>query len=168
MLLPPLSTGLQRGFASLVASGVAECATLPIDKAKVMQQNSAADELTLFGCISSTVEQDGVGACWAGLNAALLRQCSYSALSLALYDPIVAIFGLYLSGYLLTLWAGGLSGAIAIFVFNWTEVLKTQAQLMRQSLRAIGRRIYNAEGLRGFWAGGKCALSRQFKCRTMH
>ena len=85
MLLPPLSTGLQRGFASLVASGVAECATLPIDKAKVMQQNSAADELTLFGCISSTVEQDGVGACWAGLNAALLRQCSYSALSLALY-----------------------------------------------------------------------------------
>ena len=77
-----------------------------------------------------------------------------SALSLALYDPIVAIFGLYLSGYLLTLWAGGLSGAIAIFVFNWTEVLKTQAQLKRQSLRAIGRRIYNAEGLRGFWAGG--------------
>ena len=30
-----------------------------------------------------------------------------------------------------------LSGAIAIFVFNWTEVLKTQAQLKRQVVAAL-------------------------------
>ena len=149
-----LSPGLQRGFASLVASGVAEVVTLPIDKAKVMQQKSEADGLSIFGCLTDTVDCDGVSACWAGLTPALLRQCLYSSLTLALYDPIVAFFGIFLGGYLLMLWSGGLAGAISIFVFNWTEVLKTQAQLRRENVAAIAQRIYRTDGLLGFWAGG--------------
>ena len=149
-----LSPGLQRGFASLVASGVAEVVTLPIDKAKVMQQKSEADSLSIFGCLADTVDCDGVSACWAGLTPALLRQCLYSSLTLALYDPIVAFFGIFIGGYLLRLWSGGLAGAISIFVFNWTEVLKTQAQLRRENVAAIAQRIYRTDGLLGFWAGG--------------
>lgn len=165
-----LAPGLVRGVASCFASGVAEAATLPIDKVKVLLQDGNSG--SMLSCLGTSMAE-GPGSSWAGLTPALLRQCSYSSLALILHEPALRLFAPLMAaplmgGYLLQLWAGGLSGAIAILVFNWTEVLKTQAQLSARrgheapTLAAIGRRIYRTDGIGGFWAGSRPNVVRTF------
>lgn len=163
-MMPTLSPGLRRGISSCIASGVAEGVTLPVDMVKVRLQTSAGSQ-GIVECLSTAIAQGGLLGCWAGLAPALLRQCCYQSLSLVLHDPVLTFFSSVFTGYALQLLAGGTAGAIAIFIFNWTEVLKTQAQLgahREASLVAIGQRIYRAEGLKGFWAGSKPNIARTF------
>ncbi|GBG30836.1 Brain mitochondrial carrier protein 1 [Hondaea fermentalgiana] len=166
--------------ASLVASGVAEFVTLPIDAAKVrlqVQHNAKAGGVALryagmLDCMVKIQREEGSQALWRGLAPALVRQCLYTSASLVLYEPIrdsiVGVTGgLGDDGgatYMQRLLSGGTAGAISISIFNWTEVLKTRMQTSstRVSVFSIASQVMKQDGILGFWAGLKPNVIRTF------
>lgn len=132
---------LSRLFSSLVSSGLAEVVTFPLDLAKVRLQTTTAYSGTI-DCWIQMSRAEGVSSLWSGIKPSLLRQCCYSSLTLVLYEPVRDFVGIFLhrannngknnnnnnNSYSHRLLAGGLSGSISIFVFNWTEVIKTRMQ----------------------------------------
>lgn len=164
--------------ASLVAAGVAELVTLPIDVAKVRLQvqhvpaSGAVQYGGMVDCMQKVVRQEGVGALWKGLAPALVRQCLYSSMSLVLYEPVRDVVvgatgGLQADGsvsYSQRLLSGGTAGAISITCFNWTEVLKTRMQTSteRIAMGEVFRQVYSKSGILGFWAGLRPNVMRTF------
>lgn len=157
-----------RFVASSAASAFAETATLPTDVAKVrlqVQTGGAPRYAGLLDCLQKTAAQEGVAACWKGLAPALIRQVCYSSLTLVLYEPVRAV--LSPSGdasFGSRLLAGGTAGAIAISVFNPTEVLKTRMQTATEatSMRGVLASAYQSGGILGFWAGLQPNVARTF------
>jgi len=169
-----------RWFASSIAAAIAESATLPTDIAKVrlqVQGKSASETRAHYtgmaDCILRIAREEGFRALWRGYLPALVRQVCYTSLSLVLYEPVRNLYaGLGEEGadplFLQRLLAGGTAGAVAIAVFNPTEVLKTRAQTSSNladaggGALAVARQVLAKDGLRGFWAGVKPNIARTF------
>ena len=173
------SKALSRFGAASIGSFVAEILTLPIDITKVRLQLQHTENVSgppkyrNFGHAGLVVaREEGAAALWKGIQPALLRQISYTGLSLVLYEPIRdTIAGT--SGqddmsqipFWKRLLAGGTAGGTSIALVNPTDVVKTQMQGSSEALRIspIVQRIYATEGLVGFWAGvgpnvGRCFI----------
>lgn len=173
------SDAADRFLASCVGALIAEGITLPIDTTKVrlqVQKSGAGDKVRYSGmmdCLATTAREEGVGGLFKGLAPALIRQVSYSSLTLILYEPIrdsIASIGRSSSSagsggssgssaavpFWQRLLAAGTSGAIGIAVMNPTEILKTQLQASGENLTMAGvvRKVWAADGITGFWAGG--------------
>lgn len=122
--------GAAKRFASSsCAAVVAEIATLPADVAKTrLQVDSTGVYRGFVHCLQKTAADDGVGALWKGLAPALIRQVCYSSLSMVLFEPIrdMIVPQGQQPNFGQRLLAGGSAGALAITVFNPTEVMKTQ------------------------------------------
>eukprot|EP00913_Durusdinium_trenchii_P023051 g21643.t1 len=124
----------ERLLASAVGAGIAEAATLPTDVAKVrlQLQSSSLGELRYHGmvdCIVKVARVEGLRALWKGLVPALIRQVSYHSFTFR-KDMVSLVLAMEAgrSNYFQRLLAAGSSAAIAIALFNPTEVLKTQMQ----------------------------------------
>lgn len=93
-LLPAMaSQGHERLIASLGGSIVAESATVPIDTVKVrlQVQNTAAGPKAYKGMLdafASIAKSEGASGLFKGFGPALLRQCSYTPLTMVLFEPI--------------------------------------------------------------------------------
>ena len=156
-----------RFVASSAAAAVAETATLPTDVAKVrlQVQTNKARYAGLVDCLRKTAASEGLAACWKGLEPALIRQVCYSSLALVLYEPVrQAISPSGDASFGSRLLAGGTAGAIAITVFNPTEVLKTRMQSATEatSMRAVVGNVYRSGGVLSFWAGLQPNVARTF------
>ena len=162
-------TGL-RFAASSVGSIFAETLTLPTDVAKTrLQVQTKLRYTNLIHCVTTIQKEEGLPALWKGLSPALLRQVCYSGLSLMLFEPVRNSFSTVLGtqgepSFLERLLAGGTSGALAITVFNPTEILKTQIMTSTtpQTMSDVIRRVYANQGVLGFWAGLGPNISRTF------
>ncbi|KAJ8600568.1 hypothetical protein CTAYLR_008170 [Chrysophaeum taylorii] len=157
-----------RFIASAMGAGCAEIATLPIDVTKVRLQ-TATRPTSQFGVARSIIVHEGFSALWKGLAPALVRQCSYTGLSLVLYEPIRdAIAGKDVAKHEMPFWkrvlAGGTAGGTSIFVMNPTDVLKARMQNSRDRLSLGGtlHQIWRHSGLRGLWAGSTPNVARCF------
>eukprot|EP00924_Labyrinthula_sp_SR-Ha-C_P015696 snap_masked-scaffold_4-processed-gene-7.30-mRNA-1 protein AED:0.18 eAED:0.18 QI:0/-1/0/1/-1/1/1/0/288 len=169
-----ISSAESRFVSSLIASGIAELATLPTDVAKVRLQvqtslsSTAPKYKGMFHCIFQIQREEGTLALWKGWKPALLRQCCYSSLSLVLYEPIRNFFTADRQPtFLQRLLSGGTAGALSILAFNWTEVVKTKMQTnlssTTESIVSTVRRIYTANGLRAtLFAGVEANVMRTF------
>lgn len=168
-----------RFAASAVGALLAETSTLPTDVVKVrlqVQQNAAGAGPRYSGfadCVMQTAKSEGALALWKGLTPALVRQVSYTSLSLVIYEPIRDFYQKALGGagsdskptYAQRLAAGGTAGGLAISVFNPAEVVKTQVQTNSEGhlrMRDVITRVWAKEGLAGFWAGVKPNVARTF------
>lgn len=163
-----------RFLASAVGAAIAEAATLPTDVAKVrlQVQTTAGGEARYRGivdCLVKVRRTEGVRALWKGLVPALVRQVSYHSFTFVLYEPIKALaMGEVPEGtqanYLQRLVSAGLAAAIAISLFNPTEVLKTQMQASATSasMKEVALRVWEKDGLKGFWAGVRPNVVRTF------
>lgn len=162
-------TGL-RFAASSIGSIFAETLTLPTDVAKTrLQVQTTLRYKSFFHCITTVNKEEGSLALWKGLSPALLRQVCYSGLSFMLFEPVRNSYSKLLGtagdpSFLERLLAGGTSGALAITVFNPTEILKTQIMTSStpQTMSGVIRRVYANKGLLGFWAGLGPNISRTF------
>mmetsp|Transcript_21585 Transcript_21585/g.33115 ORF Transcript_21585/g.33115 Transcript_21585/m.33115 type:complete len:277 (+) Transcript_21585:135-965(+) len=161
----------ERFFASALAAGIAESLTLPIDVVKVRLQTGFFGHVgqTQLGVFSKIIRTEGAAALWKGIFPALVRQCSYTGLSLVLYEPIRdAIAGKGVKQSELPFWkrvlAGGAAGGTSIFVFNWADVLKARMQNSKMQLPMLktALEIYKARGILGFWAGSSPNVARCF------
>lgn len=166
-----------RFTASAVGALLAETATLPTDVVKVrlqLQQNvgDASRYAGFADCLIKTARQEGPLALWKGFAPALIRQVSYTSLSLVIYEPIRDFYGRSLGNgagtsptYMQRLAAGGTAGGLAISVFNPAEVVKTQVQANRDGhlrMRDVVSRVWAKDGVVGFWAGVKPNIARTF------
>lgn len=173
-----MSDTTARLTASAVGALIAETSTLPADVAKVrlqVQQTSASGTPQYSGfvdCLRKTAKAEGKGALWKGLAPALLRQVNYTGLSMVLYEPVRDFYKGILQGgdataspsYVVRLAAGGSAGAIAIAVFNPTEVVKTQVQTSVEKIGmiAVCKKVWAKDGILGFWAGVRPNVARTF------
>ena len=158
----------KRFASSSCAAVVAETATLPTDVAKTrLQVDSAGIYRGFVHCIKKTAADDGVGALWKGLAPALIRQVCYSSLSMVLLEPIrdMVVPAGQAPNFGQRLFAGGTAGALAITVFNPTEVIKTQMMTSGKVTPPMGqvvKRIMAEQGVLGLWAGLKPNVARTF------
>jgi len=181
-----MSDATARLVASATGALIAETVTLPTDVAKVRLQvqvsaQSAAGVVPRYtgfmDCLMKTARSEGPQAMWKGLAPALVRQVSYTSLSLVIYEPIRDFYSSVLGGtssnsagkrgptFMQRLAAGGTAGALAIAVFNPTEVVKTKVQTntgVGMRMTDVVGRIWAQDGLLGFWAGIRPNIARTF------
>ena len=158
------SDAAARFQASAISAALAETLTLPTDVAKARLQVHVGGSPGMITVLRDIVENEGIGACWKGLQPALIRQVCYTSLSLVLYEPVRDAVSQLIGGqgFGARLLAGGTAGGLAIMVFNPTEVLKTQMQTSREgvSMGAVLRGVYANGGVPAFWAGWQPNLVR--------
>jgi len=157
---------LVRFAASASAAGLAETLTLPIDITKVRLQMGAAS--SQIGAGRHIVAHEGFGALWKGLTPALARQCSYTGLSLVLYEPVRDFVSGGVPASELPFWkrvlAGGAAGGISIFAVNPTDVVKARLQNSPKPLPILGTltQVWRNAGVQGLWAGWAPNVARCF------
>jgi hypothetical protein len=66
---------------------------LSLSKQTRIQISSEFADLGMFGTIKKVSGEEGVLGLWKGVNAAWLREASYTSLRLGLYEPIKVVFG---------------------------------------------------------------------------
>lgn len=160
--------------ASSAATIIAETTTLPFDVAKVRIQCDSRRYSGLLHALRGIVVEDGVLALWKGLCPSCIR-ILYHSVSIVLYEPIRDVLmamidraGLTntLVQYAMRTFAGGLSGGLAIALFNPVDVAKTQmmnSSGRTQPMMSVLSNVVQARGLFGLWAGVvpnilRCAL----------
>lgn len=161
------SNARDRFMASSLGSLVAETFTLPIDVIKVRLQLQASNQQSkALMFFKEILKKEGIVGLFKGLKPALIRQISYTSLTLVLFNPIrdlVTDNGT--PGYFQRLFSGGVAGSIGITLMNPTEVLKTQIQSSERKILNMGfvlRKIWRSDGLIGFWAGLRPNVVRCF------
>eukprot|EP00055_Hartaetosiga_balthica_P008778 m.33711 g.33711 ORF g.33711 m.33711 type:complete len:305 (-) comp6468_c1_seq1:164-1078(-) len=160
-----------------IASSFAEIVTMPIDVVKVRLQMQGADGTTqysgMFNAGIKTARKEGISALWKGLPPALVRQTFYGGLRYGLYAPIRNIVGGNTSTnekipFHLKFVSGGLSGALAAFFANPTDLMKVRLQVdgMKGSppkyrgMAHCFRTILKEEGVLGLWKGAGPTMGR--------
>jgi hypothetical protein len=104
----------------------------PIDVVKTRLQVSGNgarnyEALGISGTIRTTFREEGLRAFWKGIDAAWLREASYTSLRLGLYEPIKNIMGVTnQSSFFMKFAAGSLAGAIGSLFGNPFDVIKTR------------------------------------------
>jgi hypothetical protein len=122
-------------------------------------------ELGIFGTIKTIAKEEGAPAFWKGVNAAWLREASYTSLRLGLYEPIKVAIGADAkdSPFLKKFAAASLSGAIGSVAGNPFDVLKTTLMANEKaggSIVSSARALYTHQGLGGFYRGFQANIIR--------
>ena len=168
---------LSKCFASGVGCGLAGLITNPCDVIKVRNQQFGSTDAryrTFRGAASSVLREEGARGFGKGVAASVLRECTYSALRMGLYEPIKSRYSLALGGgeapssSPLVKWLSAFtSGAIGSALFNPVDVVKVRYQSTPgpippyPSLLGAFRAIHAREGgLRGLYVGTSATVTR--------
>ena len=119
------------------------------------------------GTVSKVVGEEGVLALWKGVNAAWLREASYTSLRLGLYEPVKVAFGANdpaTTTFLKKFAAGSAAGALGSLAGNPFDVLKTKmmAEAGREtpSIMKTGTDLLKNQGIGGFYRGIDSNIAR--------
>ncbi|KAL3764069.1 hypothetical protein ACHAW5_010439 [Stephanodiscus triporus] len=182
-------TVLSKCLAGGVGCGIAGLITNPLDVIKIRNQQYGSTHpsdivwsdpryRTFLGTASSIFHGEGVRGFGRGASASVLRECTYSALRMGLYEPIKARYSAILlddgetstsspSSSPLVKWMSAFtSGAIGSALFNPVDLVKVRYQSARgrppySSLPDAFRAIYAEEGgWRGLYAGTSATVVR--------
>ena len=133
----------------------------PIDVVKTRLQVSGG---AIGGVIGSAMKNEGPLAFYKGINAAWLREASYTSLRLGLYEPIKGVVGAKDKDahFLKKFAAGCLAGAIGSLVGNPFDVLKTRMMASTEgtSFGAEAKSLMESQGVAGFYRGIDANISR--------
>lgn len=110
------------------------------------------------------VKADGVSSLWKGVQAAWLREASYTTIKLGAYSPIRDLIGANKkdSPFILKFAAGSLSGSIGSVFGNPFDVMKTKMMTdsERPSLAHAMRQMFKDQGISGFYRGISANIMR--------
>ena len=177
--------GVQRWALAAVAACTAESATFPIDfcKTRLQLQNelvaraAAPRQLGYLQMAAHVARSEGAAALYAGASVAVVRQVFNAGVSIALY-PTVRRLALAEgeSAADAPLWkraaAGALTGGLSQALANPADVVKVRVQadgrarLLGRPMQYGGsglvavRKIWAAEGVRGFYAALRSSVWR--------
>jgi len=168
----PMATSATPGLLTQVGmAGGAAVFTVsfihPIDVVKTrIQISSEYGKLGMGGTIGKITSEEGVLALWKGVNAAWLREASYTSLRLGLYEPVKVMFGADEAGapFYKKFAAGSAAGAIGSVAGNPFDVLKTKlmASPGREipSLVGTAKDLLKKQGIGGFYRGIDSNIAR--------
>ena len=133
----------------------------PIDvvKTRIQVASNKGDDAGIGGVIKGALDAEGAGAFYKGITPAWLREGSYSALRLGLYDPIKVLVGANApgAGFLSKFFAGALAGAVGCTAGNPFDILKTKMMADKDAngkgIGAYASEIMKFQGFMGFYKG---------------
>lgn len=111
------------------------------------------------GSVKKIVAGEGASALWKGVNAAWLREASYTSLRLGLYEPCKVAFGCTTpenTTFVKKFSAGSAAGALGSIAGNPFDVLKTKmmtAEGAVPSLIGTAKDLHKNQGIGGFYRG---------------
>jgi len=132
-----------------------------------IQISTEYGNLGMSGTVKRVVGEEGFGALWKGVNAAWLREASYTSLRLGLYEPIKIAFGAHdpaSATFMKKFLAGSAAGALGSLAGNPFDVLKTQ--MMASSGREVpsitktAKELFKNQGIAGFYRGIDSNIAR--------
>lgn len=139
----------------------------PIDVIKTRIQISAEyGALGMSGTTKKIVGSEGVSALWKGVNAAWLREASYTSLRLGLYEPCKVAFGCTspeTTTFVKKFCAGSAAGALGSLAGNPFDVLKTKmmaAEGAVPSITGTAKDLLKNQGIGGFYRGIDSNIAR--------
>jgi hypothetical protein len=113
----------------------------------------------MSGTVSKITGEEGAMALWKGVNAAWLREASYTSLRLGLYEPVKVLFGADEVGapFYKKFAAGSAAGAVGSLAGNPFDVLKTKMMAASgktpPSMVATAKELLANQGIAGFYRG---------------
>jgi hypothetical protein len=120
----------------------------------------------MSGTVTKITGEEGVAALWKGVNAAWLREASYTSLRLGLYEPMKVLFGADSADapFYKKFGAGSAAGAIGSVAGNPFDVLKTKmmADAAKEvpSISKTAKELYANQGIGGFYRGIDSNIAR--------
>jgi len=170
----PLATSAVAPPSLLTQVGMAGTAAVitvsfihPIDVVKTrIQVSNEFASLGMGGTVKKVMSDEGVIALWKGVNAAWLREASYTSLRLGLYEPIKVMVGAgdASAPFYKKFLAGSAAGAIGSVAGNPFDVLKTK--MMTASGREVpsivktAKELFANQGIGGFYRGIDSNIAR--------
>ncbi len=114
---------------------------------------------------SDMVQREGVFSFWKGIQAAYLREATYTSVKLGCYNPIKQIIGADKDSahFFMKFLAGSMSGTLGVLVGNPFDVIKTLAITNTKNKMPISKlmtQMYNQQGINGFYRGVSANISR--------
>lgn len=133
----------------------------PIDVVKTRIQISPEyAALGMGGTVKRVVGSEGIYAMWKGVNAAWLREASYTSLRLGLYEPCKIAFGCTTpenTTFVKKFAAGSAAGALGSLAGNPFDVLKTKMMTAEgrnaPSIMGTAKDLMKHQGVGGFYRG---------------
>lgn len=133
----------------------------PIDVVKTrIQVSPEYAALGMSGTVKRVVGAEGVAAMWKGVNAAWLREASYTSLRLGLYEPCKIAFGCTTpenTTFVKKFAAGSAAGALGSLAGNPFDVLKTKMMMaegkVTPSIVGTAKDLLKHQGVGGFYRG---------------
>ena len=113
----------------------------------------------MSGTTKKIISSEGVSALWKGVNAAWLRESSYTSLRLGLYEPCKVAFGCTTpetTTFLKKFAAGSAAGALGSLAGNPFDVLKTKMMTTEGAMPSItktAKDLMASQGIGGFYRG---------------
>ena len=111
------------------------------------------------GTVKKIVGAEGATALWKGVNAAWLRESSYTSLRLGLYEPCKIAFGCTTpetTTFIKKFAAGSAAGALGSLAGNPFDVLKTKMMASEGAVPSISgtaKELLSKQGISGFYRG---------------
>ena len=164
------ATILSKCFAGGVGCGLAGFVTNPLDVIKVRNQQFADIKYSTFrGTALSILKEESALGFFKGATASVLRECTYSALRMGLYEPIKTKYSVLFnddgSSPIVKWLSAFTSGAIGSAIFNPIDVVKVRFQSAPKlppysSIPNAFYTIYTEKGLGGLYIGTSATVTR--------
>ncbi len=154
-------------LAGGLASMIAEAMTIPMDTVKVRMQIFQGQYKSALDCYKTIFRTEGPLAFYNGLSAGLLRQAVFASLRIGMFDSYMQYIEVKKGGaknitLLDRMWAGIVTGGLAISIANPADVIKVRFQAESRKAGAGGKprysgladagiQIWKQEGLTGFY-----------------
>jgi len=140
----------------------------PIDVVKTrIQVSKEYAALGIFGTAKHIASSDGILALWGGVNAAWMREASYTSIRLGLYEPCKVAFGCTTpetTTFIKKFAAGSAAGALGSLFGNPFDVLKTRLMTaegaVKPTLGTVAKDLYASQGIGGFYRGIDSNIAR--------
>lgn len=140
----------------------------PIDVVKTrIQISTEYSALGMGGTTKKIIGSEGVAALWKGVNAAWLRESSYTSLRLGLYEPCKIAFGCTspeTTTFTKKFLAGSAAGALGSLAGNPFDVLKTKMMTAEgkgtPSIMGTAKDLLAKQGVGGFYRGIDSNIAR--------
>lgn len=121
--------------------------------------------LGIRGTVKTILKDEGIVSFWKGIQAAWIREATYTSLRLGLYSPIQqSIDPKNQYGFAGKFIAGSIAGGIGSIVGNPFDVVKTRLMAMEGKndipFMKTFQSIYSSEGLEGFYKGLNANIMR--------
>lgn len=157
---------LRHRYAVLIDASNSQVSSLLVFQKTRIQISSDAAKLGVTGVTKKVVTGEGVSALWKGVNAAWLREASYTSLRLGLYEPCKIAFGCTTpenTTFMKKFAAGSAAGALGSLAGNPFDVLKTKMMASEgavPSITATAKDLFKNQGVSGFYRGIDSNIAR--------